>query len=145
MINIFFNHSLAYSIFFFFLYTYYLYSYTMNNHYFLMNCSTLSKFIYFTHLFTTSHVRHSVSQATLQWGNKKDEPVYVTEESGVVGLMFHQSKEILIQDRINGHYDVRAHTTLSIHSKDFLSSTFFWLKKKGCLSYLLAGYFSIFF
>lgn len=46
-----------------------------------------------------------VSQATLQWG-KKDEPVYVTEESGVVGLNFHQSKEVLIQDNANGHYDV---------------------------------------
>lgn len=46
-----------------------------------------------------------ILQATLQWG-KKDEPVYVTEESGVVGLNFHQSKEVLIQDNANGHYDV---------------------------------------
>lgn len=49
------------------------------------------------------------SQASLNWG-KKNEPVYVTEESGVVGLNFHQSKEVLIHDTTNGvgsHYDVR--------------------------------------
>lgn len=49
------------------------------------------------------------TQASLNWG-KKDEPVYVTEESGVVGLNFHQSKEVLIYDSTNGianHYDVR--------------------------------------
>jgi len=49
------------------------------------------------------------AQASLNWG-KKDEPVYVTEESGVVGLNFHQSKEVLIYDSTNGianHYDVR--------------------------------------
>lgn len=49
-------------------------------------------------------------QASLNWG-KKDEPVYVTEESGVVGLNFHQSKEVLIHDTTNGigsHYDVRS-------------------------------------
>lgn len=40
-------------------------------------------------------------QATLNWG-KKDEPVYVTEESGVVGLNFHQSKEVLAQEQSNG-------------------------------------------
>lgn len=40
-------------------------------------------------------------QASLQWG-KKDGPVYVTEESGVVGLNFHQSKEVLMQDTSNG-------------------------------------------
>jgi hypothetical protein len=34
--------------------------------------------------------------------------VYVTEESGVVGLNFHQSKEVLITDSSNGlnHYEV---------------------------------------
>lgn len=48
---------------------------------------------------------HCFFQATLHWG-KKDEPVYVTEESGVIGLNFHQSKEVLIQDNTNGHYDV---------------------------------------
>ncbi|XP_023314051.1 ABC transporter G family member 23 isoform X1 [Trichogramma pretiosum] len=47
-------------------------------------------------------------KASLNWG-KKDEPVYVTEESGVVGLNFHQSKEVLIHDTTNGvgsHYDL---------------------------------------
>uniref|UniRef100_A0A0A9YM30 ABC transporter G family member 23 n=1 Tax=Lygus hesperus TaxID=30085 RepID=A0A0A9YM30_LYGHE len=51
-----------------------------------------------------ANLSNNISLATLQWG-KKDEPVYVTEESGVVGLNFHQSKEILIQDSSNGHYD----------------------------------------
>lgn len=49
-----------------------------------------------------------MKQASLNWG-KKNEPVYVTEESGVVGLNFHQSKEVLIHDTTNGvgnHCDV---------------------------------------
>lgn len=37
----------------------------------------------------------------MNWG-KKDEPVYVTEESGVVGLNFHQSKDQAAQDPANG-------------------------------------------
>jgi hypothetical protein len=56
------------------------------------------------------------AQASLNWG-KKDEPVYVTEESGVVGLNFHQSKEVLIHDSTNGianHYDVRDYTPVHI-------------------------------
>lgn len=44
-------------------------------------------------------------QATLNWG-KKDEPVYIIEEKGVVGLNFHQSKEAQLQDHANGYYDV---------------------------------------
>lgn len=54
------------------------------------------------------NISNNISLASLNWG-KKDEPVYVTEESGVVGLNFHQSKEILIHDTTNGigsHYDV---------------------------------------
>lgn len=31
-----------------------------------------------------------------------DQPVCVSQESGVVGLNFHQSKEVLIADSING-------------------------------------------
>ena len=31
-----------------------------------------------------------------------DAPVYMSQESGVVGLNFHQSKEVLIADSING-------------------------------------------
>lgn len=62
-------------------------------------------------LFATDHASFLFfcTQASLNWG-KKDEPVYVTEESGVVGLNFHQSKEVLIYDSTNGianHYDVR--------------------------------------
>ncbi|XP_072155467.1 ABC transporter G family member 20 isoform X2 [Bemisia tabaci] len=49
------------------------------------------------------NMSNNISLATLGWG-KKD--VYVSEESGVIGLNFHQSKEILIQDQSNGHYDV---------------------------------------
>lgn len=60
-------------------------------------------------------------QASLNWG-KKNEPVYVTEESGVVGLNFHQSKEVLIHDSTNGvgnHYDVR---TLFVYSSIYIPS-----------------------
>ncbi|XP_046993217.1 ABC transporter G family member 20 [Schistocerca americana] len=47
------------------------------------------------------NISNNISLASLHWG-KKDGPVYVTEESGVVGLNFHQSKEVLIQDTSNG-------------------------------------------
>lgn len=48
---------------------------------------------------------YSVFQANLNWG-KKDQPVYMTEESGVVGLNFHQSKEVHMNENTNGHYPV---------------------------------------
>ncbi|KAJ8683422.1 hypothetical protein QAD02_019214 [Eretmocerus hayati] len=57
---------------------------------------------------TELNISNNISLASLNWG-KKDEPVYVTEESGVVGLNFHQSKEVLIHDTTNGigsHYDL---------------------------------------
>ncbi|XP_033209457.1 ABC transporter G family member 23 isoform X2 [Belonocnema kinseyi] len=57
---------------------------------------------------TELNITNNISLASLNWG-KKDEPVYVTEESGVVGLNFHQSKEVLIHDTTNGvgsHYDL---------------------------------------
>ncbi|XP_011501570.1 PREDICTED: ABC transporter G family member 20 isoform X2 [Ceratosolen solmsi marchali] len=57
---------------------------------------------------TELNISNNISLASLNWG-KKDEPVYVTEESGVVGLNFHQSKEVLIHDTSNGvgsHYDL---------------------------------------
>ncbi|XP_058803004.1 ABC transporter G family member 23 isoform X2 [Phymastichus coffea] len=57
---------------------------------------------------TELNISNNISLASLNWG-KKDEPVYVTDESGVVGLNFHQSKEVLIHDTTNGigsHYDL---------------------------------------
>ncbi|OAD53261.1 ABC transporter G family member 23 [Eufriesea mexicana] len=57
---------------------------------------------------TELNISNNISLASLNWG-KKNEPVYVTEESGVVGLNFHQSKEVLIHDSTNGvgnHYDL---------------------------------------
>lgn len=50
-----------------------------------------------------NNITNNISLATLNWGKK--EPIYVSEESGVVGLNFHQSKEVLVQDT-NGHVDV---------------------------------------
>ncbi|GLV32370.1 snustorr [Carabus blaptoides fortunei] len=47
------------------------------------------------------NISNNISVASLNWG-KKDDAIYVTEESGVVGLNFHQSKEVLIQDGANG-------------------------------------------
>lgn len=44
----------------------------------------------------------NLSLAGLAFGNKMDAPVYMSQESGVVGLNFHQSKEVLIADSING-------------------------------------------
>lgn len=52
---------------------------------------------------TDNNITNNISLATLNWGKK--EPIYVSEESGVVGLNFHQSKEVLVQDT-NGHVDV---------------------------------------
>ncbi|KAK7792210.1 hypothetical protein R5R35_000492 [Gryllus longicercus] len=47
------------------------------------------------------NISNNISLASLHWG-RKDDPVYVIEDSGVVGLNFHQSKEVLIQDSTNG-------------------------------------------
>lgn len=44
----------------------------------------------------------NLSIGGLAFGNKLDAPVYVSQEGGVVGLNFHQSKEVLITDSING-------------------------------------------
>ncbi|KAI2474339.1 ATP binding cassette (ABC) protein subfamily H member, partial [Diabrotica virgifera virgifera] len=48
------------------------------------------------------NMANNISLATLNWSKK--ESVSVTEESGVVGLNFHQSKEVLVPDS-NGHLD----------------------------------------
>lgn len=41
-------------------------------------------------------LKGNISMAALAFGSKgKDNPVYVSQESGVVGLNFHQSKEVL--------------------------------------------------
>lgn len=40
----------------------------------------------------------NLSLSALAFGNKKDAPVYISQDSGVVGLNFHQSKEVLIGD-----------------------------------------------
>ncbi|GAB0090644.1 ABC transporter G family member 23 [Sergentomyia squamirostris] len=44
------------------------------------------------------NISSNISLSALAFGNKKDNPVYVSQESGVVGLNFHQSKEVLISD-----------------------------------------------
>lgn len=51
------------------------------------------------------NTENNISTAHLNWDRKNDS-IYVTEESGVVGLNFHQSKEVLINDGSNGHLDV---------------------------------------
>ncbi|XP_017780576.1 PREDICTED: ABC transporter G family member 20 isoform X1 [Nicrophorus vespilloides] len=55
------------------------------------------------------NMSNNISLATLNW-DKKNESVFVTEESGVVGLNFHQSKEILIHEGANGHLDMNGGT-----------------------------------
>ena len=52
---------------------------------------------------TDNNISNNISLATLNWGKKDN--VSVTEESGVVGINVHQSKEVLVQDS-NGHLDV---------------------------------------
>lgn len=52
----------------------------------------------------------SISQAALNWG-KKNDPVYIIEEKGVIGLNF-QSKEAQLPDQVNGYCDVRSFVTL---------------------------------
>ncbi|XP_045475089.1 ABC transporter G family member 20 isoform X2 [Harmonia axyridis] len=51
-----------------------------------------------------ANISNNISLASLNW-NKKD-AISVTEESGVVGLNFHQSKEVLIHDGTNGHIEL---------------------------------------
>lgn len=47
-------------------------------------------------------INSNLSITGLAFGNKMDQPVCVSQESGVVGLNFHQSKEVLIADSLNG-------------------------------------------
>lgn len=49
-----------------------------------------------------NNISNNISLVALNWGKKDN--VSVSEESGVVGLNFHQSKEVLVQDS-NGHLD----------------------------------------
>lgn len=63
-----------------------------------------------------NEVTNNISLATMDWG-KKDGSVYVTESSGVVGLNFHQSKEVLIQDGTNGHLDMPTRRSSSAKSQ----------------------------
>ncbi|CAH0554732.1 unnamed protein product [Brassicogethes aeneus] len=51
---------------------------------------------------TEQNIANNISLASLNWGKK--DSISVTEESGVVGLNFHQSKEVLVHDS-NGHLD----------------------------------------
>lgn len=58
------------------------------------------------------NISNNISLASLNWGKK--DAISVTEESGVVGLNFHQSKEVLIHDASNGHLDVRLKFSVAI-------------------------------
>nr|XP_033203519.1 ABC transporter G family member 20 isoform X2 [Bombus vancouverensis nearcticus] len=69
------------------------------------------------------NITNNISLASLNWG-KKNEPVYVTEESGVVGLNFHQSKEVLIHDSTNGignHYDINGRPLSAMKNSSFIN------------------------
>lgn len=50
---------------------------------------------------TELNISNNISLSALAFG-RKDNPVYVTQESGVVGLNFYQSKEVLISDSNSG-------------------------------------------
>lgn len=57
----------------------------------------------------------NLSLSALAFGNKKDAPVYISQDSGVVGLNFHQSKEVLITDyngSANGVSNPKHHSKL---------------------------------
>lgn len=49
---------------------------------------------------------NNISLSALAFGSKKDNPVYISQESGVIGLNFHQSKEVLISDNNGSSYGV---------------------------------------
>ncbi|EDS41694.1 abc transporter [Culex quinquefasciatus] len=50
------------------------------------------------------NISNNISLSALAFGKAKDNPVYVSQESGVVGLNFHQSKEVLISDTNGSTY-----------------------------------------
>lgn len=57
---------------------------------------------------------NNISLSALAFGNKKDNPVYISQESGVIGLNFHQSKEVLISDNNGSTYGVSLRTELEV-------------------------------
>ncbi|XP_021710287.1 ABC transporter G family member 23 isoform X1 [Aedes aegypti] len=52
------------------------------------------------------NISNNISLSALAFGKAKDNPVYVSQESGVVGLNFHQSKEVLITDSNGSAYGI---------------------------------------
>ncbi|XP_055525152.1 ABC transporter G family member 23 isoform X1 [Wyeomyia smithii] len=52
------------------------------------------------------NISNNISLSALAFGKAKDNPVYVSQESGVVGLNFHQSKEVLISDSNGSTYAI---------------------------------------
>lgn len=70
--------------------------------------------------YTDIFIFSNLSLAGLAFGNKIDAPVYISQESGVVGLNFHQSKEVLITDSINGSsfgVSIRTMNVYAVHKK----------------------------
>ena len=43
------------------------------------------------------NIQNNISAAAMNW-NKSNDSIYMSEESGVVGLNFYQSKEVLVND-----------------------------------------------
>ena len=61
----------------------------------------------YTRDYSTLTVNVHVTLQVLSNWCKKDESVYITEEKGIIGINFHQSKEAQFHDpQINGYYDV---------------------------------------
>lgn len=52
------------------------------------------------------NITNNISLSALAFGSKKDNPVYISQESGVIGLNFHQSKEVLVSDNNSSTYGV---------------------------------------
>lgn len=65
----------------------------------------------------------NLSLSALAFGNKKDAPVYISQDSGVVGLNFHQSKEVLIGDHNGSALQVNS---LFFHLYFFFCFFFEW-------------------
>lgn len=56
--------------------------------------------------FFSGFFSNNISLSALAFGSKKDNPVYISQESGVIGLNFHQSKEVLIHETNGSNFGV---------------------------------------
>jgi len=85
------------------------------------------------------NISNNISLSTLAFGAKKDDPVYASQDGGVVGLNFHQSKEVLVSESNGSIYGINGNHSGNnqIECDDCTGCTDFSFTSRGKLRALL--------